>query len=106
MLAWCHVAGPHRAVLAGSITLAVALQLIQAGAGELIAVRIVDFQEWQLGACTAGRFRHGRIFLVGDAAHRTTPAGALGMNTAIQDSHNEAERRPVAIRNTAASLDM
>jgi putative polyketide hydroxylase len=109
------------------VTEAACLELIRAGAGDLIAVRIVDFQEWQLGACTADRFRHERIFLVGDAAHRTTPAGALGMNMAIQDSHNlawklaavaqgwggpglldsyEAERRPVAIRNTAASLDM
>ena len=30
----------------------------------------------------------GNGFLVGDAAHRMTPAGALGMNTAIQSAHN------------------
>ncbi len=33
----------------------------------------------------ADRFREGRAFLVGDAAHRVTPRGGTGMNTAIHD---------------------
>lgn len=36
----------------------------------------------------ASRFRVGRIFLVGDAAHIHTPAGAQGLNTSIQDAWN------------------
>ncbi len=36
----------------------------------------------------ASSFRTGNGFLVGDAAHRMRPAGALGMNTAIQSAHN------------------
>lgn len=67
----------------------------------------------------AERFRDGRIFLVGDAAHVHSPVGAQGMNTGLQDAHNlacklgqviagdapesmldeyEHERRPVAER--------
>ena len=56
------------------------------------------------------RFRVGRVFLAGDAAHVHSPAGAQGMNTGIQDAYNlgwklametlldtyEAERKPVA----------
>ncbi|GIF09135.1 FAD-dependent oxidoreductase [Actinoplanes siamensis] len=36
----------------------------------------------------ADRFRQGRVFLVGDAAHTVPAAGGQGMNTAIGDSHN------------------
>jgi 2-polyprenyl-6-methoxyphenol hydroxylase-like FAD-dependent oxidoreductase len=34
------------------------------------------------------RYRDGRVFLVGDAAHVHSPAGAQGMNTGIQDAYN------------------
>ncbi len=43
---------------------------------------------WDFGAAVAQRQRSGRAFLVGDAAHRTTPRGATGMNTGIADGHN------------------
>ncbi len=36
----------------------------------------------------ASRFRHGRLFLVGDAAHAFSPATGQGMNTGIQDALN------------------
>jgi 2-polyprenyl-6-methoxyphenol hydroxylase-like FAD-dependent oxidoreductase len=36
----------------------------------------------------AARYRAGRVFLAGDAAHIHSPAGAQGMNTGIQDAWN------------------
>jgi 2-polyprenyl-6-methoxyphenol hydroxylase-like FAD-dependent oxidoreductase len=36
----------------------------------------------------ASRYRSGRVFLAGDAAHVHSPAGAQGMNTGIQDAWN------------------
>lgn len=69
-------------------------------------------------------FRAGRTFLVGDAVHRTTPVGGIGMNTAIHGAHNlgwklawvlrgwagealldsyEAERRPIGTKNVLRS---
>jgi 2-polyprenyl-6-methoxyphenol hydroxylase-like FAD-dependent oxidoreductase len=34
------------------------------------------------------RYRDGRVFLAGDAAHIHSPAGGLGMNTGLQDAMN------------------
>ncbi|MGW7558100.1 FAD-dependent oxidoreductase [Streptomyces sp. NPDC054757] len=39
-------------------------------------------------AALADRFRDGRIFLAGDAAHVHSPAGGQGLNTSIQDAYN------------------
>src|SRR5208282_1216985 len=73
----------------------------------------------------AERFRAGRCFLAGDAAHLFTPTGGFGLNTGIEDACNlawklaavvagwapdvlldtyQTERKPVAERNTAYAL--
>jgi 2-polyprenyl-6-methoxyphenol hydroxylase-like FAD-dependent oxidoreductase len=36
----------------------------------------------------AARYRSGRVFLAGDAAHTHSPAGAQGLNTGLQDAMN------------------
>jgi len=45
---------------------------------------------YQISAQVARRFRDGRVFLAGDAAHVMPPAGAFGASTGIQDAHNLA----------------
>ncbi|MGA0608358.1 FAD-dependent monooxygenase [Phenylobacterium sp. VNQ135] len=80
---------------------------------------------WTKTAQIAERYRHGRLFLVGDAAHRFPPTGGLGANTGIQDAYNlvwklalvlsgaarealldtyQVETQPVARANSAQSL--
>lgn len=47
-------------------------------------------------------YRHGRVFLAGDAAHVHSPAGGQGMNTGIQDGHNLAWKLALVMRGGAA----
>jgi 2,4-dichlorophenol 6-monooxygenase len=90
-----------------------------------LAVDIHSVQSWAMTAQVADRYRNGRAFLIGDAAHRFPPTGGLGLNTGVHDAHNlawklaweiserapanlldtyEAERRPVGIANTEHSV--
>lgn len=86
---------------------------------------IVTVGTWHMSAQIAERYRGGRTFLVGDAAHRFPPTGGLGLNTGVADVHNllwklaavvagrlqpsaldtyEAERKPVAQFNCDQSM--
>jgi putative polyketide hydroxylase len=85
---------------------------------------IVHRGAWLARAEVAQHYRSGRVFLVGDSAHRFPPTGGLGMNSGIQDAHNlvwklvmvmqnqakdelldtyELERRPVGVSNAKLS---
>jgi 2-polyprenyl-6-methoxyphenol hydroxylase-like FAD-dependent oxidoreductase len=48
------------------------------------------------------RYRQGRIFLAGDAAHIHSPVGAQGMNTGIQDAWNLGWKLALVARGIAA----
>jgi 2-polyprenyl-6-methoxyphenol hydroxylase-like FAD-dependent oxidoreductase len=99
-----------------------ARQLLLEFMGCKVDFEILSIQTWTAGhSLVAEKFQHGRVFLMGDAAHLFTPTGGLGYNTAIEDAVNlgwklasaiarpelapllqtyEIERRPLAIRNT------
>ena len=67
------------------------IEVIRGCAGDpRLKVAILAIGRWVKAAMLADRFQAGRVFLVGDAAHRLAPAGAMGMNTAIQGAHNLA----------------
>jgi hypothetical protein len=74
------------------------------------AVRLRDpvwMTNFRLHHRAAARYRAGRIFLAGDAAHIHSPAGAQGMNTGIQDAANLAWKLAHTLRSITppSSLD-
>jgi putative polyketide hydroxylase len=96
----------------------------QASGVEDLEVGIISIKSWIMGAELSTAFRDRRVLLTGDAAHRTTPDGGVGMNTGLHSAHNlawkvgavvsdwagaalldtyEAERRAVAENNVAYS---
>ncbi|HEX2707329.1 MAG TPA: FAD-dependent monooxygenase, partial [Solirubrobacterales bacterium] len=91
-----------------------------------LPMEIQKISRWTVDAVLASSFREGRVFLVGDAAHRHPPTGGLGLTSAIHDVQNlcwklgavlsgragealldsyELERRPVVARNAQRSLE-
>lgn len=106
---------------------ATCLALIERAVGQALPeTRIENVSPWVMSAQVAERYRSGRIFLAGDAAHRIPPAGGLGLNSGIGDVQNlvwklshvirgesgdvlldsyETERQPVARINNEQSLN-
>jgi 2,4-dichlorophenol 6-monooxygenase len=97
----------------------------QALADPDVDFEVLSISTWHMSAQVAERYRHGRVFLVGDAAHRFPPTGGLGLNTGVADVHNlvwklagveagwmapevldsyESERKPVAQFNCDQSM--
>ena len=96
--------------------------------GMEIPVEVIGSQPWTAGiALVAEMFADRRVLLAGDAVHLFTPTGGFGMNTGIDDTANlawklaatlrgwggpklletyEAERLPIAVRNTGAAREL
>ncbi|HEV8022842.1 MAG TPA: FAD-dependent monooxygenase [Candidatus Lustribacter sp.] len=103
-------------------------EVLDAVVGAPVTAEVISPAEWRAGvSLVAEQFRAGRCFLAGDAAHLFTPTGGFGLNTGIEDACNlawklaaviagwapdvlldtyQAERKPVAERNTAYALSL
>lgn len=94
--------------------------------GSDIEVEVIELQPWTAHALVAERYSRGRVFMAGDAVHKFTPTGGLGMNTGISDAIDlgwklaavvkgwapsalldsyHVERHPIGLRNTAEAAD-
>ncbi|MEV5200481.1 FAD-dependent monooxygenase [Streptomyces sp. NPDC053720] len=104
------------------------VDLVRCAAGTDLPVEVLSHSSWAPGAgLVAERFVKGRVLLAGDSAHLFTPDSGFGLNTGVDDAANLAwklaailqgwggpgllatygsERRPIALRNTAAAREL
>jgi 2-polyprenyl-6-methoxyphenol hydroxylase-like FAD-dependent oxidoreductase len=95
-------------------------RLLEEVIGKPVPHEIISIRRWTARNVVADRYRVGRVFLAGDAAHLNHPASGLGLNTGFGDAVDlawkleatlsgwagsglldsyEIERHPVGVRN-------
>jgi 2,4-dichlorophenol 6-monooxygenase len=67
-----------------------------------IKMEALTVTSWMVGGILADKYQEGRVFFAGDAAHKHPPTTGLGLNTAIQDSHNLAWKLAMALKGDAS----
>ena len=98
--------------------------VVREWAGRDFDFEILVANPWSPHLVIASRYGDGRVFLAGDSVHQVIPTGGYGMNTGVGDAVDlgwklaatingwagprlldsyEAERRPIATQNRAAS---
>jgi putative polyketide hydroxylase len=95
-------AGLDEAAIAGMFPVERCLALIREVTGRPnLDVEILATSAFAFSAQVADRWRDGRVFLVGDAAHRMTPRGGRGMNSAIADAFDLSWKLAWTVRGIA-----
>jgi 2-polyprenyl-6-methoxyphenol hydroxylase-like FAD-dependent oxidoreductase len=100
------------------------LPVFERAVGFETPIALKSVNPWTQHLLCAQRYREGRAFIAGDAAHLVIPTGGLGMNTGVGDAIDlgwklaavlggwggpalldsyEVERRQIGLRNVAAS---
>lgn len=110
-MAICPLAGTEDFQLVAGFPAGATVDLSPDGVRQLVAHRshlsheqvteVRSVSDFRPRAALADRFREGRVFLMGDAAHVHSPAGGQGLNTSVQDAYNLGWKLGAALRGDA-----
>ncbi|MEU6664421.1 FAD-dependent monooxygenase [Streptomyces sp. NPDC046727] len=110
-LALCPLAGTDCFQLQGRFPEGIGTELSLDGVRELVAAythldadsvtELRWISDFRPRTGLADRFRVGRVFLAGDAAHIHSPAGGQGLNTSVQDAYNLGWKLGAVLRDGA-----
>ena len=66
-----------------------------------LEIELINANTWTVNDSYATDMSKGRVFIMGDAAHRHPPSNGLGSNTSIQDAFNLAWKMAAVIKGEA-----
>ncbi|MBW4707244.1 FAD-dependent monooxygenase [Roseobacter sp. YSTF-M11] len=66
-----------------------------------LQIDLISANTWTVNNAYAEKMSQGRVFIMGDAAHRHPPSNGLGSNTSIQDAFNLAWKLAAVVKGQA-----
>ena len=66
-----------------------------------LEIDLISANTWTVNDAYATQMSKGRVFIMGDAAHRHPPSNGLGSNTSIQDAYNLAWKLAAVVKDQA-----
>jgi 2,4-dichlorophenol 6-monooxygenase len=98
LIVWGYDINQPAPVVDAALATQVARQLV--GDPEL-EIELLGANTWTVNNCFATHLQKGRVFIMGDAAHRHPPSNGLGSNTSIQDGFNLAWKLAAVVKGQA-----
>ena len=98
LIVWGYDINQPAPIVDAEFATGVARQLV--GDPEL-EIELLSANTWTVNNLYATHMQAGRVFIMGDAAHRHPPSNGLGSNTSIQDGFNLAWKLAAVIKGQA-----
>ena len=98
LIVWGYDINQPAPVVDAAMATQVARQLV---GDPTLEIDLISANTWTVNNCFATHMQKGRVFIMGDAAHRHPPSNGLGSNTSIQDGYNLAWKLAAVVKGQA-----
>ena len=99
LIVWGYDITQPAPVVDAALATQVARQLV---GDPTLEIELISANTWTVNNQYATHMQKGRVFIMGDAAHRHPPSNGLGSNTSIQDGFNLAWKLAAVVKGQAA----